>query len=80
MKKLVPDPPPTPYTCPVFTHDKAVLTATEYIDKAIDALDRLPDYVVLEKQPDLGDALLDLKVGKAFLMVALGRTAGGVLI
>lgn len=69
MKKHVPDPPP--YTCPVFTPDKAFNTATEYLNKAIDALDRLPDYVVLEKIPDLSGAIVDLKIGRAFLRVAM---------
>ena len=76
MKKLVPDPPPTPFTCPLFTPDKATRTAMEYFELAIDALDRLPDYVVLEKQPDVGDALINLKIGRAFLMVAMEQSLG----
>lgn len=73
MKKLVPDPPPIPSTSPVFSRDKAIRTAAEYFDMAIDALDRLPDHVVLEKQPDVGHALLNLKIGRAFLLVAMER-------
>ena len=76
MKKLVPDPP----TCisPVYSQDRSLNTAMDYINKAIEALDRLPDYVVLEKQPDVGDALIDLKIGRAFLMVAMQNPSASV--
>ena len=78
MKKLVPDPPT--YISPVYSQDRSLNTAMDYINKAIEALDRLPDYVVLEKQPEVGDALIDLKIGRAFLMVALQNPSVGVPI
>ena len=80
MKKLVPDPPPIPSTSPLLNYDKVIHTAAEYFDMAIDSLDRLPDYVVLEKQPDVGHALINLKIGRAFLMVAMEKPAGRVPI
>jgi len=76
MKKLVPDPPT--YISPVYSQDRSLNTAMDYINKAIEALDRLPDYVVLEKQPDVGDALIDLKIGRAFLMVAMQNPSASV--
>ena len=78
MKKLVPDPPT--YISPVYSQDRSLNTAMDYINKAIEALDRLPDYVVLEKQPDVGDALIDLKIGRAFLMVAMQNPPASVPI
>lgn len=70
MKKLVPDPPPILCIKPGLTHDAAIHNAAEHLDKAFAAATLLPDQSKPKHQAHLSDALIHLRVSKAFLNVA----------
>jgi|GEM_PF-879494 len=74
MKKLVPDPPPVLCINPGVTHDQAVRNAADYLKKALGNASRLPQQPILKHQELLDDALLELKICRAYLQIALGTS------
>jgi len=73
MKKLVPDPP---VLCvgPGLSHEEAIRRAEEHLKKAITNICYLPCHASLEHQGMLSGAMLDLKISRALLTVALAKS------
>lgn len=65
MKKLVPDPPR------ISPEQKAIRSAAAHLENAIYAAASLPDPPTERYQPMLGDALLEMRMSRALLSVAL---------
>jgi len=73
MKKLVPDPP---VLCvgPGLSHEEAIRKAEDHLKKAIASVCYLPCPPSLKHQEMLSGALLDMKISRALLTVALSRS------
>jgi len=78
MKKLVPDPPARLCISPGLSHEEAIQRAYEYLKKGIDLAGLLPDPIEERHQNMQSDALLDLRIAKAFLSVALSPSTEAV--
>ncbi|MEE1920506.1 hypothetical protein V0R50_08645 [Pseudomonas sp. 148P] len=78
MKKLVPDPPATLCISPDLSHEEAIRRAEEYLKKALHLAGSLPDPIEERYQIMQSDALLDLRIAKAFLSVALSPSTEAV--
>ena len=74
MKKNVPDPPAVLCISPGLTHEEAVRHASDYITKAFAAVEKLPVQAEQPDQENLKETVLYLKIGKAFLTVALAAS------
>ncbi|MFD2645347.1 hypothetical protein [Pseudomonas japonica] len=77
MKKLVPDPP---ILCvgPGLSHEDAIRRAEDHLKKAIALTSYLPAHTSVKHQRMLSDALLDMRICKALLTVALSRSTVSV--
>ncbi|MFD2643449.1 hypothetical protein [Pseudomonas japonica] len=77
MKKLVPDPP---VLCvgPGLHHEEAVRKAEEHLKRAIHAASSLPDLPTERHQMMLSNALLNMRISKALLSVALSASSVAV--
>ncbi|MHA6194042.1 hypothetical protein ACX3YG_06680 [Pseudomonas wadenswilerensis] len=71
MKKLVPDPPYALHTLPGLSREEAMGHAVEYLEKVLANLALLPDPLTERQKQMIADALIDLKVTKAMITVAL---------
>ncbi|MDU9389815.1 hypothetical protein ACIP1T_13490 [Pseudomonas japonica] len=80
MKKLVPDPPPTLSVRPGLTHDEAIRTADEHFKSALNSLTRLPLQLLPRNQDLLDAAVIDLRIGKALLSIALAPSTTSIPI
>ncbi|OAI95099.1 hypothetical protein [Pseudomonas putida] len=74
MKKLVPDPPPVLCVGPGLSHEEAVRRAAEHLKKAITAASSLPEPKTTRHRALLINALLDMKISKALLTVAMSES------
>ncbi len=74
MKKLVPDPPYALHTKSGLTREEAMRHALEYLDKAIANMARLPDPPMEYEKQMLTDALIDMRVSKAMMTVAVAAS------
>jgi len=74
MKKSVPDPPAVLCVGPGLSHDDAIRYAQEYLQKAVTMATYLPSPSSLKHQRMLSDVLLDMKISKAFLTLALSAS------
>lgn len=77
MKKLVPDPP---ILCvgPGLSHDDAIRRADDHLGRAIALTCYLPAHVAVKHQRMVSDALLQMRITKALLTVALSRSTVSV--
>jgi len=80
MKKLVPDPPYALHTIPGLSREDAMRHALEYLEKAIVNVARLPDPPMEHEVQMLTDALIDLRVSKAMMTVAVAASTLSVPI
>lgn len=74
MKKHVPDPPYTLHTLPGLSREDAMRHAVEYLDKALANVARLPEPSMEHEMQMLSDALIDMKVSKAMMTVAVAAS------
>ncbi|MHA6196405.1 hypothetical protein ACX3YG_18775 [Pseudomonas wadenswilerensis] len=74
MKKLVPDPPPVLCIGPGLSHDQALHKALEHLKQAIEYASSLTDLKNEQNALTLSDALLDMRIAKALLGVALAAS------
>ncbi|MHA6196398.1 hypothetical protein ACX3YG_18740 [Pseudomonas wadenswilerensis] len=80
MKKLVPDPPAVLCLSPGLSFEDALRRAEEYLKKAIHLAGSLPDPIEERYRIMQSDALLDLRIAKAFLSAALSAKTEAVPI
>ncbi|MDU9392781.1 hypothetical protein [Pseudomonas sp. zfem002] len=73
MKKCVPD-PPAMCIVPGLSHEDAITKAADHLNKAIIAASCLPDPPSERHQNMLGNALLEMRITRALLTVALARS------
>ena len=74
MKKLVPDPPPTLCVGPGLSHEDAITRASEHLIKAIQYAACLPDPPNAKHREILSDALLNMRISKALLSLAVAAS------
>lgn len=80
MKKLVPDPPYALHTKPGLTREEAMQHALDYLDKALANMSLLPAPPMEHHLEMLNDALIELKVSKAMMTVAVAASTLSVQI
>lgn len=74
MKKLVPDPPPTLCVGPGLSHEEAIKRASEHLNRAILRAAYLPDPPDARHREMLSDALLNMRISKALLALAVAES------
>ena len=74
MKKIVPDPPYALYTTPGLTREEAMQHALDHLDKALSNVSLLPAPPMEHHLEMLNYALLDLKISKAMMTVAVAAS------
>ncbi|HCN44748.1 MAG TPA: hypothetical protein DIT18_03020 [Pseudomonas sp.] len=74
MKKLVPDPPPVLCVGPGLSHEESIRRAAEHLNKAITAASLIPEIEETRHQALMINALLDMKISKALLTVAMSES------
>lgn len=74
MKKLVPDPPPVLCVGPGLSHDQALRKAVEHLKQAIEYASSLTDLKNEQNELSLSYALLDMRISKALLAIALAAS------
>mgnify|MGYP003582370835 CR=1 FL=1 len=74
MKKIVPDPPPVPCVGPGLYHEEAIARAAEHFNEAIMGADSLPDTPTPRNEAGLSTILLNMRIAKALLGVALSAS------
>jgi len=80
MKKLVPDPPPHAFIKPGVSREEAISKAEEFILKAFSTAAGLPEPEGKHNQAMLSESLLYMRIARAFMVVASGRSNQSVLI
>ena len=80
MKKLVPDPPCVLCTTPGLTREEAMQHALDYLDKALTNVSLLPAPPMEHHLEMLNDALIELKVSKAMMTVAVAAATLSVQV
>ncbi|MFD2645979.1 hypothetical protein [Pseudomonas japonica] len=73
MKKCVPD-PPAMCIIPGLSHEDAITKAADHLNKAIAAASCVPDPPSERHRNMLDTALLEMRISKALLTVALARS------
>ncbi len=74
MKKIVPDPPPVLCVGPGLYHHDAIVRAAEHLNKAIHGAGSLPDVPSPRNEAMLSTVLLQMRIAKALLAVALSAS------
>lgn len=74
MKKLVPDPPPALCVGPGLSHEEAIKRAMEHLTKAILDAAYLPDPPDGRHREMLSSALLNMRISKALLSLAVAES------
>lgn len=74
MKKIVPDPPPVLCVGPGLYHEEAIARAAEHLNKAIHGAGALPDRPTPRNEAELSNVLLEMRIAKALLGVALSAS------
>ena len=74
MKTLVPDPPPVLCVGPGLYHEEAIARAAEHLNKAIHGAGSLPDTPTPRNEAELSNILLEMRIAKALLGVALSAS------
>lgn len=74
MKKLVPDPPHALHTLPGLSREDAMRHALEYLERAIVNVARLPDPPMEHEVQMVADALIDMRISKAMMTVAVAAS------
>ncbi|WP_425928367.1 hypothetical protein [Pseudomonas sp. NyZ201] len=74
MKKLVPDPPPALCVGPGLSHEEAIKRAADHLNRAILQTAYLPDPPDARHREMLSNAVLNMRISKALLSLAVAES------